>query len=176
MNEDSRLLRRLQNGTDEEIEKAFEQLYEKYKGLVLFVTARYIDNSADREDLLQEVFIKFFSRSDTVKGSVKSYLAATAKNMAINYVRNNKPHLDIDKYEEELPSYVIDGRDEYPEIIKDMKKFLPKEEIAIIFLHLIEDVSFKEISLRLGLSAGTVKTKYFRALKKYRKAKGEERV
>ena len=47
-----------------------------------------------------------------------------------------------------------------------------KEDITIILLHLIDDLKFDDIALKLNKKVKTIKTKYYRALKKYQKMKG----
>ena len=53
-----------------------------------------------------------------------------------------------------------------------MKLYLTKEDISIILLHLIDDLKFDEIALKFNQNVKSVKTKYYRALKKYQKMKG----
>ena len=62
--------------------------------------------------------------------------------------------------------------DKILELIKDMKLYLTKEDITIILLHLIDDLKFDDIALKLNQKVKTIKTKYYRALKKYQKMKG----
>ena len=55
------------------------------------------------------------------------------------------------------------------DLILDMEKHLSKDEIKIILMHLLEDITFKDLAIRLDTNERTIKTKYYRALKKYQK-------
>lgn len=81
--------------------------------------------------------------------------------------------------ETEKLSYIVDEtikiyncNDNYIELIENMKLYLTKEDITIILLHLIDDLKFDDIALKLNQKVKTIKTKYYRALKKYQKMKG----
>ena len=67
---------------------------------------------------------------------------------------------------------IYDCNDNYIELIENMKLYLTKEDITIILLHLIDDLKFDDIALKLNRKVKTIKTKYYRALKKYQKMKG----
>ena len=65
----------------------FNEIYEKYKNLVL--KAAYIysgDNYDAAEDITQETFLKLYTRFDDLKrGNVSAWLFTTAKHAALNY-------------------------------------------------------------------------------------------
>ena len=74
--------------------------------------------------------------------------------------------------QEDEPINIYDSNDNYIELIENMKLYLTKEDITIILLHLIDDLKFDDIALKLNQKVKTIKTKYYRALKKYQKMKG----
>ena len=53
-------------------------------------------------------------------------------------------------------------------LLLDMRQVLSQEEIEIIIYHLYENNSFIDIAAIKKTSSNTIKSKYFRALKKYR--------
>ncbi len=54
--------------------------------MVFFVTARYLKDKAEIEDVVQETFVQFFGHASAVGTSVRSYLTASVKNLALNAI------------------------------------------------------------------------------------------
>lgn len=159
----------------DELEKEFKKIYDKYYSLLVFIASNYIANNADIEDIVQETFISLFNNIINVKTSIKSYLTTSCKNHAIDFLRKNK-NLDFIDIEELsvniLNDYSIIKNETLNDLLKDMKRVLPKQDLLIIFLHLLDDFTFEEIASKLNLNVKTVKTKYYRSLKQYQKMKG----
>jgi DNA-directed RNA polymerase specialized sigma24 family protein len=55
----------------------------------------------------------------------------------------------------------------------DLCATVGKENTEIILSHAVCGESFPEIAARLGLKTGTVKTRYHRAIQRFRKQKGD---
>ena len=177
MTDEKRLFRAIQSERKDEPEATFQYLYTKYKPLIRFVVAQYIKNELDIEDITQETFINFFIHAESIHSSIKTYLTVSAKNITFNFLKKNPSLCYVDA--DEL-SYSHDdfstgnhlANDRFEELITDMKRVLSEEDVKIILLHLVDDIKFAEIALRLNQNEKTIKTKYYRALKKYKKAKG----
>ena len=177
--DEKRLLRAIQSERQEEPEVTFQYLYTKYKSLVCFIVAQYVRNESDIEDITQETFINFFNHVENIHSSIKSYLTVSAKNIAFNFVKKNARlnYVDTDELSNlynDSPNGDYFANDRFDELVNDMKRVLSEEDVKIILLHLIDDVKFEEIALQLNQNEKTVKTKYYRALKKYKKMKGAE--
>lgn len=175
MTDEKRLLRAIQSKRKDEPEVTFQYLYTKYKPLVRFVVAQYIKNEFDIEDITQETFVNFFNYAESVNSSIKTYLTVSAKNIAFNFLKKNRKlsYVDTDEIHNsnDAPSDYL-SNDRFDELICDMKRVLSEEDVNIILLHLVDDIKFDDIALRLNQNVKTVKTKYYRALKKYKKIKG----
>lgn len=70
-------------------ELKFNNAYKEYASLVSFIISKYVDNSADVEDLTAIVFKNYFEKIDNVKNT-KYYFTTSAKNTSINYLRQKK--------------------------------------------------------------------------------------
>ena len=179
MTDEKRLFRALQSEKKEEPESTFQYLYTKYKPLLRFIAAQYIKDEGDIEDIVQETFINFFNRVESVHTSIKSYLTASAKNIAFNFIKKHAKtdYVDPDELSLLHDSSLCDhwANVRFDELIRDMKKVLAEEDVKIILLHLIDDVNFEKIALKLNQNVKTIKTKYYRALKKYKATKRVER-
>ena len=177
MTDEKRLLRAIQSERKEEPEVTFQYLYTKYKPLIYFVVAQYVRNDSDIEDITQETFINFFNRVESINSSIKTYLTVSAKNIAFNFLKKNQKlcYVNIDEITNSDVEYSTDNyfpNERFDELIRDMKSVLSEEDVNIILLHLINDVKFEDIALQFNQNVKTVKTKYYRALKKYKKIKG----
>lgn len=177
MNDETKLFRALNSNRTEELNVTFKYFYQKYKPLLIFVAAQYIKSKSDIEDIVQDTFIEFFNNADKIHSSVKSYLTMSCKNKALDFLKKQK---NIDYFDIEQITYLQDlnnvcennfVNDDLIQIIEDMNKTMSKEEINIVFLHLIYNFKFEEIALKLKQNTMTIKTKYYRALKKYKKSK-----
>lgn len=173
MTDERRLYSAIRSGKRDEPKATFQYLYTKYKPLVCFIAARYIKEKADIEDVVQETFVNFFNHAESVRTSVKSYLTVIAKNLALDMRKKNGKVVLMD--EEGFPSDMpedIDRNSDFEALIWDMKRVLSEEDLRIILLHLVDDFKFEDIAAKLEQNERTVKTKYYRALKKYRNARG----
>ena len=67
--------------------REFNEIYEKYKNLVLKAAYSYSGNNYDAaEDITQDTFLKLYIRFDDLKGgNVSAWLFTTAKHAALNY-------------------------------------------------------------------------------------------
>lgn len=175
MTDERRLISAINSGKGDEPKATFQYLYTKYKPLVCFIAARYLKEKADIEDVVQETFVNFFNHAGDVRTSVKSYLTVSAKNLALDVRKKNGK---VVLTEEDVFLFgTFGGADPsggFEVLIEDMKRVVSEEDIRIILLHLIDDLKFEDIAAKLGQNVRTVKTKYYRALKKYRNARGRK--
>ena len=58
------------------------------------------------------------------------------------------------------------SHDAFNRMVKLMQEILPNEDVDIILLHVTEGFNFEEIALKKEQNVKTVKSKYYRALKK----------
>ena len=64
----------------------FNEIYEKYKNLVLKIAFMYSDDSSAAEDIMQETFLRLYKEIDEKPHhNVKAWLCTTAKYLAINH-------------------------------------------------------------------------------------------
>ena len=164
--DDKILIKKLKSKDQYKVDEAFEALYQKYSKLVYVCIKKYIKNNADIEDILSDTFLKIFEhRYDLNEAkNFKYYIVTTANNLAINFVKkknNNYDLIDIDVVDE----YESDDS-EIKGMIDKLKEYLNDEEINIIIMHLIYAYTFDEIAKKENESENTIKTKYYRALKK----------
>lgn len=69
----------------------FNEIYEKYKNLVLKVAYRYSEDFDAAEDIMQETFLALYRDMDDKEYSnIQSWLYTTAKHSALNYKKKSE--------------------------------------------------------------------------------------
>src|SRR5918996_1502640 len=69
---------------------AFEELYRAHAGRLYGVALRLLGNSADAEDILQEIFLAAHRKLDTFRGesALGTWLYRLAKNPCLDHLRS----------------------------------------------------------------------------------------
>jgi len=130
------------------------------------------------EEIFQNTMVQALQGLHSLKENekMKSWLFSIAKTEAKRFYSKNKKHEQFENVEiSELDwSNEIDYKD-FTKVIED-KIFilsfmdrLTEEEYQIFILHFVYDMTLKEISDILHINNNTVRTIYFRGLKKCRK-------
>ena len=192
--DDSRLLRALTDalgsGSTDAVNAAFEEIYHTYVRSVALVCGRYLENNADVQSVTNDVFLHFFRRVAYLDGveSLRAYLTRSARNAALDLLReqNRRQKGLADLYASDcgeidpltlIPdeSYDITANARYQALTDELCATVGREATAILLAHAVCGESFPAIAARLGKKENTVKTVYHRAIKKYRKEKGDLR-
>jgi len=159
--------------------QAMADLYDRYGRLAYSVILRIVRDSEMAEDLVQETFIRIWSRSqafDSKKGALGPWLLAVARNRAIDYLRSVDGRMARSSYElvemenpalfANLESQVI-ASDQASRIREALSK-LNASQRNVIELAYFEGLSQTEMAEKLGQPLGTIKTWVRTALKNLR--------
>lgn len=150
----------------------YEKIVRKYSKKIFNYLLKFHKNKEDAEDILQNTFIDFYKKVDTVDSRYYSaYLFRMAHNKSVNlYKRKQKvTHLETEFYSE--------TKDYDEEVIKsannhDLKKVLQslkKNQLQVIELKYYQNKSYKEISEIMEITESAVESHLVRARKKIRK-------
>lgn len=161
---------------------AFRFLVEKYQGLVSHIVFRMINNSADREDACQDVFLKIYRSLSGFRfqSKLSTWIAKIAYNTSLNYLEKRKLPLFEDRISGEVslqeyahytdsPAKILET-DETRRCLEREIRRIPVQYRTILTLYHIEEMSYREIGEIMELPEGTVKNYLFRA-RKYLKEK-----
>lgn len=165
--------------------QAFTELVERYAARVFRVARHITKNDQDAEDVLQETFLKAFSRLDQFEGGSKFYtwLVRIAVNEALMKIRRQKRHATVSLDQEletddgslvrEVRSAGEDpeqhyGREELRTRIEDAIDGLSETYRAVFVLRDVEGLSTDETAQMLGLSISAVKSRLLRARQQLR--------
>lgn len=158
--------------------RAHGMLYNKYAATMLGICMRFCRNREDAQDVLQEGFIKVFTRLPQFRkeGSLEGWIRRIMVNTAINYYHSQLRHTTSMSLEEISDNEVISGQEEEG-------TFLPKEQTIpvqslmeiiqqlpdgyrmVFNLYVMEGYSHKEIAEILQISENTSKSQLFKARK-----------
>lgn len=173
---DTKLLERYENN-DELFLNYVMNIYTKI--LYNFIR-RFGFNNEESEDILQNIFIKIWKHADNFdeeKSSLKTWIFTIAKNTiydALRKKRITKNTTSLD--EQDNNGNIIELEDTHSDILNLLKNThdkkiilsaidsLNEDEKTILFLHLEESQTFKEIGDIFELSTNTIKSKYRRSL------------
>jgi len=173
--EDQLLVTRVQNGE----KAAFDLLVLKYQVRLNHLVGRFVRDSGDAEDVVQEAFIRAYRAIDSFRGESGFYTwlyriaVNTAKNHLVSKGRR-PPNTDVDFEVAEFSSASerfteIDTPDacfrsvELSRAIETAMAALPKELERALVLRELEGMSYAEIAEDLDCPVGTVRSRIFRA-------------
>jgi RNA polymerase sigma-70 factor (ECF subfamily) len=154
-------------------ERAFEELFTRYRDRVYAIAFRVLGNAVDALDVVQESFALVFRKLGSFRGGslFSTWLFRIVVNSSIDHRRkhSNRPLVGIDDAEDldhpdQEPGPV--DRAETSELAGQVQSALdvlsPKLR-AILALRYLEDMSYDELAVTLSLSLGTVKSRLARA-------------
>jgi RNA polymerase sigma-70 factor (ECF subfamily) len=162
-------------------------LYYKFAPKMKGVCIRYSSNSEEAKDILQESFLKVFSKihSFSNSGSLEGWIRRIVINTAINHYNKNKKYIHeniethiysntLNPEDEEVESLERDSTEEecifsnfdfsQNELIHAIN-VLPEQYKLVFNLFYMEDTSHKDISELLSIEENTSRTRLYRAKK-----------
>lgn len=153
---------------------AFEALYKLFWTAMYNFAFRYVQSADEAEDVVQEVFFRIWrTRAEwNVVGSVQNYLFVAVRNSAIGRLRRNaSAHKWQERERPELAdgtSLALDESLVTAERHADIERALaemPEKRRVVCTLRWIDDMSYAEISARLGITEKTVENHIGNGLK-----------
>lgn len=172
---DQRLVKRVQQGD----KRAFDLLVLKYQHKIVSVVYRYVRESADVQDIVQEAFIKAYRALANFRGDSAFYtwMYRIAINTAKNYLVSRgrrPPATDIDVEDAEFLSPSDHLRDlDTPEAnlfsgqlhdaVHEAIAQLPEDLRSAVTLREFDGLSYEEIAEVMACPVGTVRSRIFRA-------------
>ena len=152
--------------------KAQFELYRLYSSAMYNTTLRIVRDPDDSEDVMQEAFLKAFSRISTYRGEVSfgAWLKRIVVNKSLDFLRLRRERVSLDEVNkvEEIPEDdpgVIEFAYSADEIRKAIYA-LPEGYRIVLSLILLEGYDHEEVSEILRISNATSRTQYHRAKKK----------
>jgi RNA polymerase sigma-70 factor (ECF subfamily) len=188
MQSDSDLIARIL----EQDSQAFETLFDRYEAGIRRHLFRFVRHPAAAEDLLQETFLRVWTRAEQWhgSGSFKAWLYRIATNLALNHLRSLRRRReqplevqdswDEDDEENLVPAWMIDvstlgpeaalQRTERHALLRRLVEGLPEEKREVFRLVHEMEMSMRDTADELGIPEGTVKSRLYYARKQLAQA------
>lgn len=155
-------------------EQAFNLIYEHSSRTVFAVIRSIIKDQALAEDAMQETYIKAITKIRSYKknGKFLSWISSIAYHTAIDAYRDNKnvialdPSENEDLYKSETPTY------DKQALVEELLSKLDDESRTIVMMHVIGELTFRNISEIINKPLGTVLWLYNKAMKQLREEAG----
>ncbi len=145
-------------------EKLFRELFKPLCSLAM----KYLGDLDEARNLVHEVFITVWEKFDSLPPDTnyKSYLFTSVRNRCLNYLRDKKNHLPLEKLAESKFSET-NTQLETAELEKEIElaiNSLPEKCRQIFELNRMEGLKYAEIAEKLGISVKTVEAQMSKAL------------
>lgn len=148
-------------------ESAFSYLYDHYSGALFGVIFKIINDQSLAEDILQEAFVKIwnnFSSYDSSKGRLFTWMLNITRNLTIDTLRS-KSYKKQSKIQsgENAVNYAGNNINENERFdamgIRKQTSLLKEDQKQVIDMAYFDGFTQEEISKKLGIPLGTVKTR-----------------
>ena len=177
--DDAALIARMRDGD----ERALGELYDRWEDAVRVCALSIVDEAAEAEDVVEDVFWQAWrqsSRFDADRGSVGAWLMTIARSRALDRARarrRSRETAGIEELDQGGADAAISAssdpladaeRGERSRMVRDALRTLPAEQRESLELAYFEGLSQTEIAERTGHPLGTVKTRMRLAMQKLR--------
>jgi RNA polymerase sigma-70 factor (ECF subfamily) len=160
--------------------KQFETFLRNYQDMVFSTAMRLVANTAEAEDISQEVFLRAFKRFGELAGDPRAggWLKTVAINLSLNHLTRYRArwsffseifHRAETGEETEIDYASPDNVEENTAaserrvLVDQALRQLPRAQRVPLVLYHLEGMKYEDIAAKLGVSLGKVKTDIFRA-------------
>lgn len=157
---------------------AFEELYNRHHRRVYSLCLRMLQNTAEAEDLTQEVFIQLYRKIGSFRGdsAFTTWLHRLTVNQVLMHFRKRTVKFEKTTEEGETPVQIVAGTENQAKMpivdkiaLESAIAQLPTGYKNVFVLHDVEGYEHEEVARILGCSVGTSKSQLHKARLKMRK-------
>lgn len=161
--------------------QAMEALMQQYGPFLRYILTPILPNTGEREECFSEVITRIWQKQaqyDPTKGSWKAWMAAIARNAALNWNRNRK---QTESLSEEIPTDTMAPEDillrkERQKALEQALLQVSRQERLLFYRKYYYLQSTTQIARELGMTERAVEGKLYRLKKKLRKLLGGDTV
>ncbi len=152
---------------------ALAELYHRHSRLLFGLIVRMVRDRGEAEDILQEAFIRVWTRAETYGAQIGGplpWIVRVTRNCAIDRLRARRVRATVDAIDfaaveaaapatgiQSPEAAVLDG--ERRRTLSDALAGLPAEQRRLVEAAFFEGYTHSELAERFGLPLGTVKTR-----------------
>ena len=160
-------------------QRAQMEVYERYYRAMYNISVRIVKDTAEAEDIMQEAFLKAFSKINTLQevSTFGAWLKRIVVNLSINSFNHNIKLNEV-TYNDELKNEAVESEgiilendsknEKVKKILRTLNNLKENYRVALT-LHLIEGYDYEEIGEILNLSYANCRTTISRAKESLRK-------
>jgi RNA polymerase sigma-70 factor (ECF subfamily) len=157
---------------------AFEQLYSRHSRRVYSLCLRMTANTAEAEDLAQEVFIQLYRKAGSFRGesAFTTWLHRLTVNHVLMHFRKVKTRRELATEDGLMPVHEVAGREATGHMpmfdqvaLNNAIAQLPPGYRMVFILHDVMGHEHEEIARAIGCAVGTSKSQLHKARMKLRK-------
>jgi len=154
-------------------EAAFEQMFKTHFKRLHAYAFTILRDEIQAEEMVQQVFFKLWERNDNLSltGSISSYLYRAVHNESLNYIKHQKVRSNHQlnvaysmKNEVEHPAKKIMASELEKKIHSALNE-LPEQCRTIFQMSRFDELKYREIADKLGISIKTVESQMSKALR-----------
>jgi RNA polymerase sigma-70 factor (ECF subfamily) len=149
------------------------EAWSRFSPMVLGLLRRFFGPGADRQDLCQEVFMRFFARIGELRDP--SRLRAFLMGICLGVAQNEQRRVQVRRWVRltpagELPDFAVTGLD--PEAQEAMARFyqilarVSVEDRSLFVTRYVEKMEIAEVAETLGIPLSTAKRRLVRATRR----------
>jgi RNA polymerase sigma-70 factor (ECF subfamily) len=156
--------------------RSFEQLYERFSGVLFSIAYRMLNSQEAAEDVLQEVFVQIWKKAptfDPARGRPMTWAVTLTRNKAIDLLRSAQRrsglHVSMQREKEafgrfDRSLFDVVASDEMWKMVRDAIEKLSKEQRQAIELAFFASMTQTEIADHLKEPLGTIKARIRRGM------------
>ena len=165
--DEKQLIARILDGHAED----FGYFLERYSQEAFAIVARLVPQQADAEELVQDAFVRAFSRLETFGGrsSFSTWICRIAYTTAVSWLRKRRiKYLSIDDQPELTAAEVDETLDDESRIdeLRRAIRLLKPDEQTLITLYYYDSRPLADIAYILDMEAGAIATRLHRIRRK----------
>lgn len=166
---------------------SFEELYDRFSGVLFSTAYRMLKNQEASEDVLQDVFIQIWNKAplyNPTRGRPMTWAITLTRNKAIDLLRSTQRRGNLqDSVQHELATFEqFDDRSSFDavasvetsKLVRDAMRKLSKDQREAIELAFFSSMTQTEIAEHLNAPLGTIKARIRRGMMALREMIGPQ--
>ena len=157
-------------------ETAFEKIYKSYFALLQNYSASIVGDSEAALEIIQNIFVALWENRKKLdrEKSLRNYLLRGTHNNSLRYLKTHSLHqlhheqIKQETSEEEENTINHDPPTDPETLLANILNELPERSKQVVIMSHIENKKSTQIAKELGISARTVETILYQAMKKLR--------
>lgn len=154
--------------------ESFKKMFLPCHAKLYGVAYGLLENAADAEDLIQEAYLKLWSKREelAIISNPEAFAVTLVKNMCFDLLRSGKyvsfrQNVALSEIQNALPAEPMEAQDDV-QVVRTIIARLPVQQQLVVTLRDVKGCSYEEVERITGLSSVNVRVLLSRARKKIR--------